>query len=262
MNMLLIDPEIPGAETLLDHAVAQALVRLGPAAAKRVQARPALLEAGRVRIGVLNGARGWGRILNLSDQEIRLEVTLDPDDLPVPAETDLVLAMPRPKQLRRVVHHAVSLGIGRLWIIRAWRVERSYFASPLLDPVALMTEAVHALEQVQSTLLPRIEVHDLFKPFVEDRLPQHLGEGVCGLVAHPEARKDLSTLRSQVQQHRRCVLAIGPERGFTPYEIDSFEDIGMTTIRSGERILRVETAVPTLLGQLQLLRRLTAAQSR
>ena len=89
-----------------------------------------------------------------------------------------------------------------------------------------------------------IILHRRFKPFAEDRLPV-LAAGSCGLVAHPEASCDFpATLESPL------TLAIGPEGGFVPYEIDRLGRVGLEARRLGERVLRVETIVPALLSRL------------
>jgi RsmE family RNA methyltransferase len=45
-------------------------------------------------------------------------------------------------------------------------------------------------------------------------------------------------------------LAIGPEGGFIPYEIDMLKAAGFEDVSFGERILRVEHAVAALVGRI------------
>ena len=47
-----------------------------------------------------------------------------------------------------------------------------------------------------------------------------------------------------------CVLAIGPEGGFIPYEVEKLEEAGFDRIHLGSRILRVETAVTAIVSKL------------
>jgi RsmE family RNA methyltransferase len=48
----------------------------------------------------------------------------------------------------------------------------------------------------------------------------------------------------------RAVLAIGPEGGWTPYELDKLQACGFKLFGMGKRILRTDTAAVALLAQL------------
>jgi RsmE family RNA methyltransferase len=84
----------------------------------------------------------------------------------------------------------------------------------------------------------------LFKPFVEDELPALCAGSAC-LVAHPAA--NAAPPRDPAGP---ITLAIGPEGGFIPYEIDKLRELGFSPFALGERILRVETAVTAILAKL------------
>ncbi len=93
-------------------------------------------------------------------------------------------------------------------------------------------------------MLPEIVIEKRFKPFVEDRLPQ-IALDTLGLVGHPG---DFPACpRAATEQ---VTLAIGPEGGWIPYEIDLLRQSGLQPVQLGERILRVETAVTALLARL------------
>jgi len=83
-----------------------------------------------------------------------------------------------------------------------------------------------------------------FKPFVEDELPL-LAKETFSLVAHPEA-----VAQCPRDVKRPVTLAIGPEGGWTPYEIDKLTDCGFLPINMGKRILRVESAIPAIISKL------------
>ena len=66
-----------------------------------------------------------------------------------------------------------------------------------------------------------------------------------GLVAHPDAATECPR-----RVGRPVTLAVGPEGGFSDFEIETFEKQGFEAVHLGERILRVEAAVPALLSRL------------
>jgi 16S rRNA (uracil1498-N3)-methyltransferase len=194
-------------------------------------------------VGVLNGRIGTGKVLRLDrsvlEMEIRLE-RLPPEALPL----TLILALPRPKVLRRVLRSVSSIGVKRIILLNCFRVEKSYWQSPFLGTVALNEQLVLGLEQARDTVLPEVQLRPLFKPFVEDELPALIA-GTYPLVAHP-----VSATPCPRGIDRAVTLAIGPEGGFLPYEIEKLVAAGFTIVHAGERILSVETAVPALISRL------------
>jgi len=194
-------------------------------------------------VGVANGKTGSGVITRLDRDALEMRVTLDRDP-PPPLPLTLVLALPRPKVLNRVIAGATSLGVKRIFLINAWRVEKSYWQSPRMSEDNLLQQCILGLEQARDTVLPAIELRRLFRPFVENELPAIAADSLA-LVAHPRAHADCPR-----NVPGAVTLAIGPEGGFIEKEIESLTRIGFTPVSLGERVLRVETAVATLIGRL------------
>jgi RsmE family RNA methyltransferase len=136
------------------------------------------------------------------------------------------------------------MGVKRIILLNARRVEKSYWQSPLLKPGGLNEQLVRGLEQARDTVLPEILLRPLFKPFVEDELPKLL-RNTLSLVAHPTALAECPR-----NTDRAVTLAVGPEGGFVSYEVEKLTSCGFTPISLGERILNTETAVPALLARL------------
>jgi RsmE family RNA methyltransferase len=197
----------------------------------------------RLRVGVLGGRLGSGVVVALTETALELDVVLDRDP-PPPVPLVLVLALPRPKVMRRVLQTVATLGVKRLCLTAAWRVEKSYWESPILDAAALRDQLVLGLEQACDTVLPTVTLHRRFKPFVEDELPALAG-GRLGLVAHPAATRPCPRAVDGP-----VALAIGPEGGFTDYELGALAAQGLAAVSIGPRVLRVEQVVPALVGRL------------
>jgi RsmE family RNA methyltransferase len=172
-------------------------------------------------------------------------VTLD-DQPPPRAGVSLVLAMPRPKALRRVIPAVASLGVDRVVLVNAARVEKSYFDSKVLAPAFLDGLVDLGLEQARDTRPPRIEVRERFRPFVEDELDGWAGASVR-LVPHPAACAPVP----RVEADRPVTLAIGPDGGWVPFEVGLLERAGFTPVSLGARVLRVEVAVGYTLGRIR-----------
>lgn len=197
----------------------------------------------RMRVGRLSGLMGEGRLLRLEPNEAELQVSFDqlpPAKLPL----TLLLALPRPKMLRRVLQTVAAMGVPRLVLLNSYRVEKSFWQTPFLEPEAVREQLILGLEQARDTVLPEVIIEKRFKPFVEDRLPA-LAAGSLGLIGHPGPWPECPRALSEP-----VTLAIGPEGGWIPYEVDKLREAGLNPVQLGERILRVETAVTALLARL------------
>lgn len=196
-----------------------------------------------LRVGVLGGGTGRGRLLAGDARSFEMAVTIDSLP-PPPSRVQLVLALPRPLVLKRVLLHATSLGVKRIALIHTRRVEKSYWQSDALSGESLREQLVLGLEQSGDTVLPDLTLHPRFRPFAEDDLSSLLTD-TQGIVAHPDATAECPRALEE-----RVTVAIGPEGGFVPFEIDKLEDAGMTAVRLGDRVMRVEAAVPFVLARL------------
>jgi RsmE family RNA methyltransferase len=209
--------------------------------ATRVRVSGRRIIGEEIAVGIANGRIGTGRVVNRRGDGVELEIAIDRDPAPALPLT-LILALPRPKVLNRVIAGVASMGVKRIYLINAWRVEKSYWKSPRL--AHLDEQAILGLEQARDTMLPRIETRRLFRPFVEEELPG-ITHGARALVAHPRASKPCPR-----DVREPITLAIGPEGGFIDEEIASLERLGFEAVTLGPRILRVETAVAAILGRL------------
>jgi RsmE family RNA methyltransferase len=234
MNLLLLGPE----ELRSDGTARLSGRRL-------VHAREVLrlTRGATLRVGVLGGAIGVAQVLQLDERELVILTSLT-EAPPARPGIDLLLALPRPKALRRIVPSAASLGVDRIVLLNAARVEKSYFDSPVLDPQAMRELLMLGLEQARDTHLPDVLVRKRFRPFVEDELDA-LWPRTARFVAHPDAERATS------RAAERAVVAVGPEGGWVPFELDLLRARGFTPFTLGPRPLRVETALPYALGMLQ-----------
>ncbi|WP_110950905.1 16S rRNA (uracil(1498)-N(3))-methyltransferase [Pseudomonas bohemica] len=196
-----------------------------------------------LRVGRVGGLLGKAQLLRLEPREAELSVSFDREP-PAKLALTLVLALPRPKMLRRVFQTVATMGVPRVILVNSYRVEKSFWQTPFLQPAAIREQLILGLEQARDSVLPEVIIEKRFKPFVEDRLPA-LVEGTLGLVGHPG---DYPLCPRAVEQS--VTLAIGPEGGWIPYEVDLLREAGLNPVQLGDRILRVETAVTALLARL------------
>ncbi len=196
-----------------------------------------------LRVGLLNGNIGTGRITLIEENRVEMDVILDREP-PAPLPVTLVIAMMRPRVFKRVLTQVSAMGIKRIILINSYRVEKSFWKSPVLEADSLNKYLIMGLEQGQDTIVPEVLICPLFKPFVEDELPDVI-KGTIPFVAHPYASEQCPYNIGQP-----VTLAVGPEGGFIPYEVEKLIECGFTAVNMGERTLHVESAISGLVSRL------------
>ena len=234
MNLILLDPAdfvAEGRVVLRDRRCAhvQQVVRAAPGDV--------------LRVGLIGGKLGAGTVLALADGRLELAVDLR-DDPPPPLPITLLLALPRPHSLKKVLQQATALGVKHFVLFACARVEASFFTASAVRPAAIEEDLRLGLEQARDTVLPQVEVHpQRLHRFLAERWPV-LARGKV-LIAHP----DPGASPCPRAQTGPITLVVGPEGGFVPVEVDRLRELG-SLIELGPRVLRVETAVVALLARL------------
>ena len=116
-----------------------------------------------IRVGEIGGLMGTGRILTLDREQAVIDIELSespPDKLPL----TLVMALPRPKMLRRILRSAAESGVRELHLLNSYRVEKSYWQTPVLEAATKREYLLQGLQQSSDTALPQVSCHRRFRP--------------------------------------------------------------------------------------------------
>ena len=198
-----------------------------------------------VRVGLLEGPLGVGTVEAARDGRVTMRCVFEASAPPRP-RVDVLLAVPRPKVMRRLWPQLAALGVGRIILTNAERVERHYFDTHVLTEASYRPLLIEGLQQARDTRLPMVSIHRQFKILIEDHLDGFFGEGVR-LVADPSGT---TSVGSALSNHRdqRVLVAIGPEGGWNAFELTLLEAHGFQRVGLGPRPLRVDTACTALLA--------------
>ena len=198
-----------------------------------------------MRVGVLDGPRGTAVVQSIAGDHVELRCTFEVD-IPAPPAVDLLLALPRPKVMRRLWAQIAALGVARIILTNAERVERPYFDTHVLTPECYRPLLVEGLQQARDTRLPAVSIHRRFRVLIEDELDAMFARGLR-LVADPAATAPLRSIARE-RAGDRILLAVGPEGGWNAFEIALLEGHGFRSIGMGDRPLRSDTACIALLA--------------
>lgn len=235
MNCLLVEPD--------EWDAATGRARIGGRRRRHAEEILRTAAGDELRVGIVDGRIGRGRVLALDGESLSLEIRLDADP-PPKRPLELVLALPRPPVFRRILSTAASLGVSRIFVASTARTEKSFWQSHDVKADAIRERLLLGLEQARDTVLPAVELVPRFDTLVEDVLPGAL-RGRRGFVAHPDA--------PMACPHRvdgAVTVFVGPEGGLLDQEVARLVALGFEAVHLGARILRVEPVIPLLVGRL------------
>lgn len=232
-------------------------------------------------LGELDGAIYCGKVkkADLASGEVVFQVSYLRDS-PALLPVEIVLAIPRPIMLNRILQFVASCGVSRVLLVRSSNTQKSYAQSSLLSEGEIRKSCLAGLEQGMLTRLPDVKVYASFREFELLHPAVPISAEVCdvlrdfnvdtpktvALLASPSAS---ATMWQRVRRLGRAIhvphtagcrrvlfsISIGPEAGWSPQERIAFADLGYQEFSlfpesvGRERVLRVETAVVAALGQ-------------
>ena len=194
----------------------------------------------------------------------------DIDDSP---QISLLLALPRPLALGRLLPMISMMGINHLILTSAQKVPKDYFGSHLFrKPNEIRKLLIEGLCQAGDVKIPSVTVVNRLKPFLEDDLDNMFPRDEWArVISHPLRKQQANdeSMNNQVirmddvkfpskpsssnnvkeRSASNILLAVGPEGGWAePYELDMFQSHGFQQVTLGTRILRSDVAVVSLLS--------------
>ena len=224
-----------------DHWLAEDVVRLVGRRADHIRQQLKAVLGQNVRVGLMGGSQGTAEITALDADAVVLSVALDQPP-PPRHRFDVVLALPRPKMLRRIFRTAAEFGVGQLHLINSARVEKSFWQTPLLKPDKVAEALQAGMERARDTIAPQVHLHQRFRPFVEDELSALCAGRPCWITDQGAPL----ALASAPAGH--AVVMVGPEGGFVPFEIELACSVVAQRVHLGERTLSVDTALTATLA--------------
>jgi len=242
-----------------------------------------------LRAGFANEGIATGTVVSIDEGRCVVELRensdeVSPTTLPPPPMIDLILALPRPRFLERILPQLPPLGVRKIFLCGADRVEKSFFGSQLLKKENYLPVLVEGVEQGGGIVVPEVRVERSLR-----RLLQEVKDGYgCKLVAHPgemshshgwkldvpvmEEERSTSNVQHSTsneekpprprgnaplgtppQEGNLMLVAIGCEGGWTDRELAWMEEAGFARFSLGERVLRTDTACVAVLAVINYL---------
>jgi RsmE family RNA methyltransferase len=190
----------------------------------------------KVFVGFVNGLRARAEVsLVEADGAVSLKV-IGTETAPAPLPVRLLLGLPRPHTAKRILFEAASMGVQELHFFEAERGEPSYAQSSLWTTDEWKDRLRLGAGQSFGTHVPEVGMHtDL-----QSAITFLQGGGAHVALDNYEAAGALPHMLGEGV--RSAVVALGPERGWSPGERDTFRKNGWKLAHLGAHVLRLETA--------------------
>ena len=201
-------------------------------------------EVGQIlKTGEIDGPIGTSEIIEIGNE---IKVRCNHTEKSISPWIDLILAPPRPRVMKRLLPQLASLGVGRIFLVGAKKVEKDFWGATLLKSEIYRPLLIDGLMQAGTSILPKLETRRNFRKFVKEEL-DILFPNSSRIIAHPYGVEPAPSL---IPHPSSLLLAIGPEGGWTDEEVALLEEHGFARYSLGARILRTDTATIALLAQL------------
>lgn len=211
-------------------------------------------EVGQIlKTGEIGGFIGTGVITGItcppsSVSSPEITVACSHDKRSLRPWVDLILAPPRPRVMKRLLPQLATMGVERIFLVGAKKVEKDFWGATLLKPENYRPLLIDGLMQAGTSILPTLETRRNFRKFVKEELDT-LWPEAKRIVAHPyDGNRTIE--QPERSNNRAILLAVGPEGGWTDEEVTLLEEHGFARYSLGSRILRTDTATIALLAQL------------
>ncbi len=199
------------------------------------------------KVGLLNKGCFNGKVREISKSQIKVDFASgEMEKAPAKMPLTLFIAMQRPNTLKKVIHCAVTMGVEKICFFGSYKVEKSYWQSSVLEEKNLRYELDLALEQCKDPIEPEITFCRYFKNFTEDVLAPFIVDNTV-FIAHPAGNAGNVLQCMNEYKSEKFGLVVGPEGGFTEYEVGRLLDSGLKLLSLGDRVLRTEFALAALL---------------
>ena len=206
-----------------------------------------------LKTGEVDGLIGTSEIVAIGRDEATGErtvsVKVDHNCESLRPWVDLVLAPPRPRVLKRLLPQLTAMGVGRIVLVGARKVEKDFWGATLLKPEIYRPLLVEGLMQSGTSILPEIVLRRGFRKFLSEELDA-MFPSRRRIVAHPYGADGAPEQVCEATDDGRLLLAVGPEGGWTDEEVALLESHGFSRYSLGGRILRTDTALIALLAKL------------